>query len=54
MADLGLATMWDERPLVARWCDTIRAHSASRPTYYSGGLLTERFQHLRGSQTQDA
>jgi len=47
MADLGLGTMWDDRPLVARWYDAIRAHAAFRPTYYFGSLLTERFPHLR-------
>jgi glutathione S-transferase len=47
MADLGLATMWDDKPLVARWCDAIRGHPAFKPTYYFGSLLTERFPHLR-------
>jgi glutathione S-transferase len=47
MADLGLATMWDTRPAIARWYEGIRAHSAFKPTYYPGSLLTERFPHLR-------
>jgi glutathione S-transferase len=47
MADLGLATMWDTRPVVARWYDAIRAHPSFKPTYYTGSLLTERFPHLR-------
>jgi glutathione S-transferase len=47
MADLGLDTMWQDRPLVARWYDAIRAHPAFKPTYYFGSLLTERFPHLR-------
>jgi glutathione S-transferase len=47
MADLGLDTMWRDRPLVARWYDAIRAHPAFKPTYYFGSLLTERFPHLR-------
>jgi len=47
MADLGLATMWKDRPRVARWYDEIRAHPAFKPTYYFGSLLTERFPHLR-------
>jgi glutathione S-transferase len=50
MADLGLATMWQDLPRVARWYDAIRAHSAFQPTYYHGSLLTERFPHLRGTQ----
>ena len=47
MADLGLATMWQDKPNVARWYDAIRAHPAFKPTYYFGSLLTERFPHLR-------
>jgi glutathione S-transferase len=47
MADLGLDTMWQDMPRVARWYDEIRAHPAFKPTYYFGSLLTERFPHLR-------
>src|SRR5262252_3853684 len=47
MADLGLDTMWQDLPRVARWHDEIRAHPAYAPTYYPGSLLTERFPHLR-------
>jgi glutathione S-transferase len=47
MADLGLDTMWQYRPPVARWYDAIRAHPAFKPTYYFGSLLTERFPHLK-------
>jgi glutathione S-transferase len=47
MADLGLATMWQDIPRVGRWYDAIRAHPAFKPTYYTGSLLTERFPHLR-------
>jgi glutathione S-transferase len=47
MADLGLATMWDTRPAIARWYEAIRAHPSFKPTYYTGSLLTERFPHLR-------
>jgi glutathione S-transferase len=47
MADLGLDTMWADRPKVARWYDDIRAQPAFKPTYYFGSLLTERFPHLR-------
>jgi glutathione S-transferase len=47
MADLGLDTMWNEKPAIARWYDAIRAHTAFKPTYYFGSLLTERFPHLK-------
>jgi glutathione S-transferase len=47
MADLGLDTMWQDKPRVVRWYDAIRAHPAFQPTYYPGSLLTERFPHLR-------
>jgi len=47
MADLGLDTMWKDKPLIAHWFDAIRAHSAFKPTYYFGSLLTERFPHLK-------
>jgi glutathione S-transferase len=47
MADLGLDTMWAERPAISRWHELIRAHKAYTPTYYFGSLLTERFPHLR-------
>ena len=47
MADLGLDTMWNEKPKIARWYEAIRAHPAFKPTYYFGSLLTERFPHLK-------
>jgi glutathione S-transferase len=47
MADLGLDTMWKDKPAIARWFDEIRAHKAFKPTYYFGSLLTERFPHLK-------
>ena len=47
MADLGLDTMWTDRPAIARWHELIRAHKAYAPTYYFGSLLTERFPHLK-------
>jgi len=47
MADLGLATMWQDIPGLQRWYEAIRAHPAFKPTYYHGSLLTERFPHLR-------
>ena len=48
VADLGMAGMWNDKPRVTRWFDSIRAHPAFKPTYYSGSLLTERFPHLKG------
>jgi glutathione S-transferase len=47
MADLGLDTMWKDKPTIGRWYDAIRAHPAFKPTYYFGSLLSERFPHLR-------
>jgi glutathione S-transferase len=47
MADLGMDTMWQDLPRVARWYDEIRAHPAFAPTYYPGSLLSERLPHLR-------
>jgi glutathione S-transferase len=47
MADLGLDTMWQGMPRVARWYDQVREHPAFKPTYYFGSLLSERFPHLR-------
>jgi glutathione S-transferase len=47
MADLGLDTMWKEKPLIARWYDAIRAQPAFKPTYYFGSLLSEKYPHLR-------
>jgi glutathione S-transferase len=48
MADLGLDTMWADKPAIARWYDAIRAHAAFAPTYYFGSLLSEKLPHLRG------
>jgi glutathione S-transferase len=50
MADLGLDTMWRDKPRVAGWYDAIRAHPAFKPTYYFGSLLTERFPHLKANR----
>ena len=50
MADLGLATMWQDRPRINRWFNEIRAHPAYAATYYPGSLLSERFPHLRKRQ----
>ena len=47
MDDLGLYTMWKEKPLVARWYDAVRAHPAFAPTYYFGSLLSEKYPHLK-------
>jgi glutathione S-transferase len=47
MADLGLDTMWGDKPRIARWLAAIRAHPAFKPTYYFGSLLTEKFPHMK-------
>ena len=47
MADLALDHMWRDLPRIVRWYDAIRAHSAFKPTYYPGSLLTEHFPHLK-------
>ena len=47
MADLNREGDWADLPRVAKWYELIRAHSAFKPTYYPGSLLTERFPHLR-------
>jgi glutathione S-transferase len=47
MDDLNLNTMWQDKPLIARWYEEIRAHPAFKTTYYFGSLLTERFPHLQ-------
>jgi glutathione S-transferase len=47
MADLGREGDWADLPRVQRWHEAIRGHSAFKPTYYPGSLLTERFPHLR-------
>jgi glutathione S-transferase len=49
MADLGLDTMWHDKPRIGRWFDVIRAHPAFKPTYYFGSLLTDRFPHLKAA-----
>jgi glutathione S-transferase len=54
MADLGQEEAWQDLPRVATWYDAIRAHSAFKPTYYPGSLLTERFPHLQKQTTQSA
>lgn len=46
MDDVNLHEAWANRPVVARWLETIRAHEAFRPTYYHGSLLTEKYPHL--------
>jgi glutathione S-transferase len=47
MADLNREGDWADLPRVAKWYELIRTHSAFKPTYYPGSLLTERFPHLR-------
>ncbi|MGI8526296.1 MAG: glutathione S-transferase family protein [Pseudolabrys sp.] len=47
MADLGMASQWQDLPGVSRWYDEIRAHPAFKPTFYPGSLLSEQFPHLK-------
>jgi hypothetical protein len=47
LADLNLDTLWAGRLAIARWLAAIRAHSAFKPTYYFGSLLTEKFPWLK-------
>jgi glutathione S-transferase len=54
MADLGRDTDWQDLPRVQRWYEGIRGQAAFVPTYYPGSLLTERFPHLRKTETQAA
>jgi glutathione S-transferase len=54
MADLGLNTMWKDKPAIARWFEAIRAHPAYKPTFYFGSLLTEKFPHLKERKAKQA
>ncbi|MGE0627184.1 MAG: glutathione S-transferase family protein [Hyphomicrobiaceae bacterium] len=46
MEDLGLATMWTDRPAIAHWYQLLKLQPPFKPTYYPGSLLTEQFPHL--------
>ena len=46
MDDINLHGYWDDKPAIAEWLDKIRDHSAFKPTYYHGSLLTEKYPHL--------
>ncbi|MEM8852477.1 MAG: glutathione S-transferase family protein [Pseudomonadota bacterium] len=46
MDDIGLATLWDSAPAVARWLGALQATPPFAPTYYYGSLLTEKYPHL--------
>ncbi len=46
MEDLGLDTMWADRPGISRWLELLKGEVPFRPTYYPGSLLTEQFPHL--------
>jgi glutathione S-transferase len=54
MDDINLDHMWDDRPNVARWLETIRAEPAYGQTYYFGSLLTEKYPHLRDKLRKSA
>ncbi len=43
MDDLGLASIWAERPLVAAWYERIKARPAYAATFYPGARLSELF-----------
>jgi glutathione S-transferase len=47
MADIGLATFWQQMPEIDRWLDGLRAHPAYSKTYYHGSLLTEKYPGLK-------
>jgi glutathione S-transferase len=51
MHDLGLPD-WQDLPRVVTWFANIHAQAAFKPTYYHGSLLSERFPHLRTSDTR--
>lgn len=44
--DIGMGTLWDKHPEVARWLETIRATPSFKLTYYHGALLTEKYPDL--------
>jgi glutathione S-transferase len=46
MEDIGLGHLWDDRPAVQGWLETIRATGPFAATFYPGSLLTERYPHL--------
>ncbi len=47
MDDLGFDVMWHDKPMLSRWYECIRGHSAFAATYYTGSLLSEQYPHLR-------
>ena len=47
MADIGLATFWQQMPEIDRWLDGLRAHPAYSKTYYHGSLLTQKYPGLK-------
>ncbi|HWS64102.1 MAG TPA: glutathione S-transferase family protein [Steroidobacteraceae bacterium] len=47
MADLGLGTIWERQPEVARWLAAFRARPAYSKTFYFGSLLTEKYPDLK-------
>ena len=46
MDDINLDASWADKPAVAHWLKSIRAHPAFAPTFYTGSLLTEKYPHL--------
>ena len=47
MADIGLATFWEQLPEVERWLEAFRARPAFARTYYFGSLLTEKYPDMK-------
>src|SRR5450631_4238411 len=47
MADLGLATLWEDLPEIDPWLAAIRARPAYPKTYYFGSLLTEKYPDMK-------
>lgn len=47
MADIGLATFWQQMPEIDRWLDGLRSHPAFSQTYYHGSLLTQKYPGLK-------
>jgi glutathione S-transferase len=47
MADIGLATFWQQMPEIDRWLDGLRARAAFSKTFYFGSLVTEKYPGLK-------
>jgi glutathione S-transferase len=54
MDDINLHSTWADKPAIAYWLESFRAHAAFKPTYYHGSLLTEKYSHLAELRDQRA